>query len=158
MDEGTPSHRNGTVPVFAAKGDLSASSRPTVSDLQGDNHYAEIARKYWLKNKKAPKVQPKVVKEELWESLEKEGFAYTSLLILETLQVLEKYVQFWNEMQKMLTIIGICGLDTRSRPQTITYSYLPSLSMSSAAKTSLHGRTSQRSRPSFLPSFAAYCP
>jgi intron-binding protein aquarius len=99
MADGTPTppHRNGTVPVFAAKGE-SASSRPTVADLQGDNHYAEIARKYWLKNKKPPKVQPKVVKEELWDHLEKEGFAYTSLLILETLQVLEKYVQLWHSM------------------------------------------------------------
>lgn len=67
-----------------------AHARPTISDLQGDNHYAQIARKYWLDVKKAPKVQPKVVKEELWDHLEKEGFAYGSLLILETLQVLEK--------------------------------------------------------------------
>jgi intron-binding protein aquarius len=90
----TPPHRNGTVPVFSAKGESSASLRPTVADLQGDNHYAEVARKIWVNKKKLPKVQPKVVKEELWDSLEKEGFAYGSLLILETLQVLEKYVLY----------------------------------------------------------------
>ncbi|KAF2432838.1 intron-binding protein aquarius [Tothia fuscella] len=92
MEDGATPHRNGTVPVFAAKGDSSASQRPTIADLQGDNHYAEIARKIWLTKKKAPKVQPKVVKEDLWDHLEKEGFAYTSLLILETLQVLERYL------------------------------------------------------------------
>jgi len=92
MGDGAPPHRNGTVPVFSAAGDT-AATRPTVADLQGDNHYAQVARKYWLKNKKPPKVQPKVVKEELWDHLEKDSFSYSSLLILETLQALEKYAK-----------------------------------------------------------------
>lgn len=77
---------------MATKSDAGAAipARPTVADLQGDNHYAEIARKTWLKAKKTPKVNAKLVKEELWDKLEKEGFAYPSLLILETLQALEK--------------------------------------------------------------------
>jgi intron-binding protein aquarius len=59
-------------------------------DLQGNNHYAEVAKKNWLKSSKAPKVKASVVKEELWERLEKDGFPYGSLLILETLQLLEQ--------------------------------------------------------------------
>ena len=86
-------HRNGTVPVLAPQSTERSSqlhSRPTVSDLQGDNHYAEVARKHWLKSSKPSKVRPNVIKEELWDQLEKDDFAYGSLLILETLQILER--------------------------------------------------------------------
>ena len=92
-------HRNGTVPVMTLpqnkKGNLAAaeqpSQRPTIADLQGDNHFAQLARKTWLGKKKAPKVNAKVVKEELWDHLEQDGFKYSDLLILETLQAVEKY-------------------------------------------------------------------
>jgi intron-binding protein aquarius len=66
-------------------------SRPTVADLQSDNnYYAEVAQKHWLGKTKQAAVKPNVVKEELWDKLEKDGFAYGSLLVLETLQVLEQ--------------------------------------------------------------------
>jgi intron-binding protein aquarius len=66
-------------------------ARPTIEDLSGDNHFAQLARKTWLKEtKKAQKVNAKVVKEEIWDQLETAGFAYSDLLILETLQALEK--------------------------------------------------------------------
>lgn len=84
MDPPAPNHTNGTVPIMTSK-------RPTIEDLHGDNHYAEVARKYWLKKTKTTKVLQKVINEELWAHLETDGFAYGSLLILETLQVLEKY-------------------------------------------------------------------
>jgi intron-binding protein aquarius len=92
MAKGAPNHTNGTVPIMTPKSATKAPSvgRPTIEDLHGDNHYAEVARKYWLKKTKATKVLPKVIKEELWHHLETDGFAYGSLLILETLQVLEK--------------------------------------------------------------------
>ncbi|EKG20245.1 hypothetical protein MPH_02478 [Macrophomina phaseolina MS6] len=77
--------RNGSiVPVTHA--------RPTVADLNGENHYAQVARKHWLDCSKPPKVRPQVVKDELWDSLEKDDFPYPSLLILENLQLLEKYL------------------------------------------------------------------
>jgi len=59
-------------------------------DLESDNHYAEVARNNWLKSTKPPKVRSSIVKDELWDKLEKDGFAYGSLLILETLQILER--------------------------------------------------------------------
>lgn len=71
---------------------VSSHSRPTVADLHGDNQYAQLAQRHWLGKSKPGKVQQKVVKEELWDSLEKEGFDYGSLLILENLQILERYL------------------------------------------------------------------
>ncbi|GAB7350559.1 hypothetical protein MBLNU459_g1137t1 [Dothideomycetes sp. NU459] len=76
-------------PVLA---DAVPSSRPTVDDLTGDNPLAQLARKHWLGKTKQPKVQPKVVKEELWDLLEKDDFAFGSLLLLEQLQLVEKYL------------------------------------------------------------------
>ena len=72
------------------KTDASVSGRPTVDELTGDNHFAQIARKHWLG--KTKKVQPKVVKEDIWDPVEKEGFTYGPLLLLEQLQLLEKYL------------------------------------------------------------------
>jgi intron-binding protein aquarius len=86
-----PAHRNGIVPVMTAQSDAAVlQARPTVADLQGDNHFARLARKIWLDKKNVPKVNAKVVKEELWDQLEKDGFSYGQLLILETLQAFEK--------------------------------------------------------------------
>lgn len=67
-------------------------ARPTVADLHGENHFAQVARKNWLAAKKAPKVRPDVVKKELWDELENVDFAYSSLLVLENLQLLERYL------------------------------------------------------------------
>ena len=66
--------------------------RPTLADLQGEDHYAQLARGTWLDKKRPPKVQPKVVKEELWDHLEQDGFAFGKLLLLEQLQLLEAYL------------------------------------------------------------------
>lgn len=80
--------------AVAATGPESSSTtaRPTVADLHGDNHFAQVARKTWLEVPKTPAVRPEVVKKELWDELEKVDFAYSSLLVLENLQLLEKYL------------------------------------------------------------------
>ena len=67
-------------------------ARPTVADLHGENHFAQVARKNWLAANKTPKVRPDVVKKELWDELDKVDFAYPSLLVLENLQLLERYL------------------------------------------------------------------
>lgn len=66
--------------------------RPTVLDLQGNGHFAQLAKKHWLKSKKPTKVtvKPDVLKNEIWDVLEKEDFSYRSLLVLENLQILER--------------------------------------------------------------------
>ncbi|KAF2813676.1 uncharacterized protein BDZ99DRAFT_495326 [Mytilinidion resinicola] len=67
-------------------------TRPTVADLHGENHFAQLARKHWLNPSKPTKINQKIVKEELWDELEKTDFAFGSLLVLENLQLLEKYL------------------------------------------------------------------
>ncbi|TKX26436.1 pre-mRNA-splicing factor-like protein 1 [Elsinoe australis] len=69
-----------------------AASRPTIQDLTGDNHFAQLARKYWLGKTRVKKVQPNVVKSDLWDVLERDGFPSGSLLLLEQLQLLDRYL------------------------------------------------------------------
>jgi intron-binding protein aquarius len=65
-------------------------SRAPGADQQAQDHYAALAHKTWLKSARPPRVLPAVVKDQLWDRLEKDGFAYGSLLALETLQLLER--------------------------------------------------------------------
>ncbi|KAH7400689.1 hypothetical protein DE146DRAFT_735740 [Phaeosphaeria sp. MPI-PUGE-AT-0046c] len=83
--------RNGATMAHATESS-NLHARPTVADLHGENHFAQVARKNWLAAKKTPKVRPEVVKKELWDELENVDFAYSSLLILENLQLLERYL------------------------------------------------------------------
>ncbi|KAL8702096.1 MAG: hypothetical protein Q9224_000180 [Gallowayella concinna] len=66
--------------------------RPEVDDLEGENEWTQLARKHWAKSVKTRKVKPDVIKKEVWDVLENEGFQYRSLLILENLQLLENYL------------------------------------------------------------------
>ncbi|KAF2748206.1 DEAD helicases superfamily protein-like protein [Sporormia fimetaria CBS 119925] len=67
-------------------------ARPTIADLHGENHFAQVARKNWLGSAKAPRVRPEVLKKDLWDELERAEFAYPSLLVVENLQLLERYL------------------------------------------------------------------
>ncbi|PCG97984.1 CWF11 family [Penicillium occitanis (nom. inval.)] len=67
-------------------------TRPSVSDLEGDNRWAALAQKHWLKQSKIRKVKQDVIKNEIWDPLEAEGFTARSLLTLENLNILEKYL------------------------------------------------------------------
>jgi len=96
--DGTPPHRNGTIPVMtshATSSLLQAHStqqpRPTIADLHDENNfYASTARKYWLSAKNPPKVKQNVVKE-LWDHVVKDGFRYNDFMLLEMTQILERY-------------------------------------------------------------------
>lgn len=68
-----------------------SAGRPTVADLTGENHFASLARENWL-TAAATKVIPNVVEHEIWNQLEREDFSYFSLLLLEQLQALERYL------------------------------------------------------------------
>lgn len=73
------------------EGEAGSSGRPTIADLTGDSPLAQTARANWLT--KAPqKVIPDVVEKEIWEYLQQEDFSYFSLLLLEQLQALERYL------------------------------------------------------------------
>jgi len=61
------------------------------ADAHPDNVFAELARKHWL-GKKVTRVQQDVLKNQLWDPLEKANFAPGALLSLENLQILEQYL------------------------------------------------------------------
>lgn len=65
-------------------------------DLESDNHWAQLAKKHWPKATKSKKAKPEIIKKEIWDVLEQEAFHFRSLLMLESLQVLEKYMSFHN--------------------------------------------------------------
>ncbi|KAL9058335.1 MAG: hypothetical protein Q9162_001790 [Coniocarpon cinnabarinum] len=65
--------------------------QPSETDIHGDNHFTQVAQKCWL-NRNNKKAQPNVVKNELWDSLEKEDFPPESINLLENLQCLEQYL------------------------------------------------------------------
>ena len=70
------------------------NGRPTVADLEGENAFAQLAKKHWLKSTKRTtkvKVKPDMLKTEIWDVLEKDAYPYKQLLILESLQILERY-------------------------------------------------------------------
>ena len=95
--------------------------RPTVADLQGENEFVQLAKKHWLKpSKKNAKVKVKsdVLKTEIWDVLEKEDFAFKSLLVLENLQILERYAHQFPPFWSLLTWKpATFGQDTpRTRP------------------------------------------
>jgi hypothetical protein len=79
---------NGIVPVMSPQ----TTEIPSQGDgLQGSKlHYADVANKHWLNTKKLGNVKTKVIKQDLWDYLEKDDFDYGSLLLLENLQVLER--------------------------------------------------------------------
>ncbi|KAI8662720.1 Pre-mRNA-splicing factor [Fusarium sp. Ph1] len=70
--------------------------RPTPAEVEEEEHqFVQLARKHWLKSGKKPakpKVKNDVLKQSIWEVLEREGFQYKSLLLLESLQTLESYL------------------------------------------------------------------
>ncbi|KAL9586971.1 MAG: hypothetical protein Q9212_000573 [Teloschistes hypoglaucus] len=66
--------------------------RPNLADLEGDNEWTQLAGKHWLGSTKLKRVKNDVVKIGIWDVLENENFQYRSLLILESLQLLESYL------------------------------------------------------------------
>ena len=64
---------------------------PAGEELEDDNRWIQLAQKHWLKPSKSGKVKPEVIKNEIWDVLEAEGFLFRSLLQLEHSQLLEKY-------------------------------------------------------------------
>jgi intron-binding protein aquarius len=71
--------------------------RPTVADLQGESPFAQLAKEHWLKPSKKGskvKVKPDLIKAQVWDVLQRDNFAFKSLLVLENLQILEKHVPY----------------------------------------------------------------
>lgn len=60
------------------------------ADTEEENRWAQLAKKHWAKPVKTRKVKNELIKTELWDVLDQDNFEYRSLLILESLQILEK--------------------------------------------------------------------
>ena len=72
---------------------MAEGDQPGVVDHENDDHWAQLAKKHWPKATKSKKTKPEVIKKEIWDVLEQEGFHFRTLLILENLQLLEKYAR-----------------------------------------------------------------
>ena len=60
-------------------------------EVDSESYWTQLAEKEWLKHtNKARKVRPEVIKNDIWDVLEKEGFDFKPLYLLENLQLLEK--------------------------------------------------------------------
>jgi intron-binding protein aquarius len=102
------------------------NARPTPAEVEEQEHpFVQLARKSWLKSGKKnglAKVKSDVLKQGLWDVLEREGFQYKSLRLLESLQTLERYVSLvlrrstfnWRTEWTLVT----CGLATLRSPPT----------------------------------------
>lgn len=66
-------------------------SRPTVEDFREDSAWVKLAKTHWLSTSNVRKAKQDVIKKEIWDPLEAEGFNVRSLLTLENLSILEKY-------------------------------------------------------------------
>ena len=69
-----------------------SEERPDIADLEGENYWTQLARKYWSKTTVIGTVKAEVIKTEIWDVLEDENFQFRSLLILENLRLVEKFV------------------------------------------------------------------
>ena len=73
---------------------MAALQEPGVGngDIEGESHWSTLAHKHWSRTVKSGRVKPDVIKKDIWDVLEEEGFSLRSLLQLESLQLLEKYM------------------------------------------------------------------
>ncbi|KAK0646107.1 P-loop containing nucleoside triphosphate hydrolase protein [Cercophora newfieldiana] len=110
----------------AAARPAAGSERPTTEDVEGESEFATLARQHWLKATKRStttvKVKNDVLKREIWDALEKDGFPLKSLLVLEGLQTLESYL--WpgygedSSNYHVLLIVMIVNAKRRERLET----------------------------------------
>ena len=71
----------------SSEAQLLEATDPSVID-----RWTQVAETHWLKSSKRSKVTSQVVKSEIWDVLQNEGFEYKLLLALENLQILERHV------------------------------------------------------------------
>lgn len=62
------------------------------TDPTSVERWTQLAKSHWLKSSKSIRINPQVIKTDIWDVLQNEGFEYRLLLALENLQILEKYL------------------------------------------------------------------
>lgn len=63
-----------------------------VEENEGLDRWTLLAEKHWLKSINVKKVNPDLIKKDIWDVLVHDGFDFRSLLALENLQLLDRYV------------------------------------------------------------------
>ena len=102
---------------MATASSLNGEDRPNDAEA---SYWTQLAQKHWSKPVKTRKVKQEVINTELWEVLKKEDFHIRSLLILESLRLLEKYLLLAGPgLNIKLIILAIYGLVILKSPQTI---------------------------------------
>ena len=96
-------------------------SRPTIAELQGDNYFAQLAKKNWLKDSGPSRFNPELLKSSVWDILEKDNFQFRSLLVLENLRFLEKYASYLDHRPVTDLLAAIYGLIILKNPPITTF-------------------------------------
>ena len=77
-------------PAMAPAFETAAS---TMTTPNGNDYWNDLAARLWMNDKKSHKVNPEIIKAEIWDPLQSHSFALRSLADLESLQILERYVR-----------------------------------------------------------------
>lgn len=104
---------------------MDALARPTVAELHGDNHFVQLARNNWpASSKPISRAQPDFLKTEIWDHLEKEDFSNSSVLLLENLQLLERYLwpSFTEDSSNHHVLLIVLLLNAKKRESLPTWS------------------------------------
>ncbi|KAI9373951.1 P-loop containing nucleoside triphosphate hydrolase protein [Aspergillus egyptiacus] len=67
-------------------------ARPTVEDFRDDSPWVQLAKTYWPERTNVRKPKHDVIKKNIWDPLEAESFSFRSLLTLENLNILERFL------------------------------------------------------------------
>ncbi|EPS36509.1 hypothetical protein H072_9940 [Dactylellina haptotyla CBS 200.50] len=98
---------------------LAEDFEPTLSELQGSNIYAATAKSNWLREDANTRFSTSVVRE-IYNALEQESFNQRSLLLLETLQYVERYLwPNYNEDSPDELVISLVMMVAVKRRETI---------------------------------------
>ena len=111
----------------AAVSTESTKAATATAEAHQDNQWAPLARTHWLKpGRRAAKVKNDVIKTEMWDALEGEGFRHGSLLALESLRVVENYLWpgFSEDASNYHVLLLVLLANVKRREQLETWSKL----------------------------------
>ena len=72
--------------------DVGGGDAPSFEDRDDQDYWYDLAKKHWSNQVRPGKVKAEVIKKDIWDRLENDGFDFRSLVALENLQLLEQYV------------------------------------------------------------------
>ena len=76
--------------IMSRNRNFGSGDAPNLAELVNQSLWDDLAEKYWSKPLGPGKVNPEVIKNEIWDRIENESFEFRTLIALENLQILEK--------------------------------------------------------------------